>query len=289
MTATPITPVLGAKSFTCPHCGAIAHQTWYKLFLDTFENGSKPTMPVDDVLQRIDANRELSSEARANLKKYFARKLTCKPFREVHEQACYSRSEIENTWTSQCYSCNAFSMWVADELVFPHQKYLVMPNAEMPDHVKRDFMEAAAVVDISARGAAALLRLCIQKIVMVLGEKGDNLNYDIGQLVEKRIITAGIQKALDVVRVVGNNAVHPGEIDFNDNKAVAIQLFNVVNVIVESTIAAPKHIQTMYESIVPETVRAAIEKRDAPKLLEDAVKEGSATEGAESKTHREKT
>ena len=142
---------------------------------------------------------------------------------------------------------------------------MMTPNAEMPDRVKVDFLEAASIVDISARGAGALLRLCIQKIAVVLGETGENLNHDIGQLVEKRVITPAIQKALDVVRVVGNNAVHPGLTDFNDNKSMAVKLFGLVNVIVESTIAAPKHIQTMYESVVPETARAAIEKRDTPK------------------------
>jgi hypothetical protein len=280
MAATPITPALGENSFTCPHCGAVAHQTWYKLYMNVFDKDTMPSMPVEDVLQRIEADRDFSPEGRASLKDYFTKKLAAKPFQELHEQSSYLRAQLDNVWASECYSCDNFSIWVADELVFPHQKYSVAPNADMPDHIKRDFMEAAAVVDTSARGAAALLRLCIQKIVIVLGEKGDNLNYDIGQLVEKRVITVGIQKALDVVRVVGNNAVHPGVIDLNDNKAIATQLFNVVNVIVESTIAAPKHIQTMYETIVPESARAAIEKRDAPKLLENAVKEGTKAQTA---------
>ena len=131
----------------------------------------------------------------------------------------------------------------------------------MPEDIKTDFLEAAAIVDTSARGAAALLRLCIQKIVVHLGEKGKDLNHDIGKLVEKGRINEAIQKALDVVRVVGNNAVHPGVIDFNDNKAIATKLFRLVNVIVESTIAAPKHIEEMYETVMPETALVAIEKR----------------------------
>ena len=80
----------------------------------------------------------------------------------------------------------------------------------MPEDVRADFLEAASIVDASARGAAALLRLCIQKIVMALGGRGNNLNEDIGNLVEQRLIPQSIQQALDVVRVVGNNAVHPG-------------------------------------------------------------------------------
>ena len=52
-----------------------------------------------------------------------------------------------------------------------------------------------------------------------------------------------------------------------DNKAIASRLFGLVNVIVETTIAGPKHVKNIYESIVPESARKAIEKRDTPKLL----------------------
>ena len=158
-------------------------------------------------------------------------------------------------------------MWVADRLIYPQQKYSVTPAADVPDEIRTDFLEAASIVDASARGAAALLRLCIQKIAVRLGGKGNNLNEDIGKLVELRLIPGSSQQAHDVVRVVGNNAVHPGVIDLKDNKVIASSLFGLVNVIVETTIAGPKHVKNIYESIVPESARKAIEKRDAPKLL----------------------
>jgi hypothetical protein len=70
------------------------------------------------------------------------------------------------------------------------------------------------------------------------------------------------------VRVVGNSAVHPGQIDLRDDKTTATKLFGLVNVIVESQITQAKHIGEMYDTVVPETVKAQIEKRDAPKQLE---------------------
>jgi hypothetical protein len=111
-----------------------------------------------------------------------------------------------------------------------------------------------------ARGAAALLRLAIQKLCKHLGEKGKNIDNDIGALVEKGL-DGRIQKALDIVRVIGNNAVHPGQIDLRDDRATAEELFDLVNLIAETMINQPKHIEELYDRL-PQGAREAIEKRD---------------------------
>ena len=67
---------------------------------------------------------------------------------------------------------------------------------------------------------------------------------------------------MDIVRVVGNNAVHPGQIDLKDDTDTANKLFDLVNIIAEVLIAQPKHIKDVYNNIVPEAQRMAIEKRD---------------------------
>jgi hypothetical protein len=53
-----------------------------------------------------------------------------------------------------------------------------------------------------------------------------------------------------------------------DDRTIALNLFGLVNVIVEATIGTPKHIKSIYETVVPEGARAQIEKRDAPKSSE---------------------
>jgi len=40
-----------------------------------------------------------------------------------------------------------------------------------------------------------------------------------------------------------------------------------------SRLTQAKHIEEMYDTIVPETVKAQIEKRDAPKQIEDGTKD----------------
>jgi hypothetical protein len=61
--------------------------------------------------------------------------------------------------------------------------------------------------------------------------------------------------------VVGNNAVHPGEINITDTPEGAHRLFDMLNFIVEDRIARPKHIQSLYEKLL-EPARAAVAKRD---------------------------
>jgi hypothetical protein len=96
-----------------------------------------------------------------------------------------------------------------------------------------------------------------------LGEKGKNINADIGSLVAKGL-PVQVQQALDFCRVVGNNAVHPGEIEINDTPDIAYNLFEMMNFIIEDRIARPKQIQALYGKL-PEGARNAIESRDKAK------------------------
>ena len=92
-----------------------------------------------------------------------------------------------------------------------------------------------------------------------LGGSGKNLNDDIARLVKDGLLV-DIQRALDVVRVTGNNAVHPGHID-TDDVDVCEALFSLVNVIVENRISSPKKIKSLYDSL-PTKSKAQIAKRD---------------------------
>lgn len=135
-----------------------------------------------------------------------------------------------------------------------------LPHSEMPEDVKADYIEARSISALSPRGASALLRLGIQKLCKHLGGTGENINQDIGALVKKGL-PVQIQQALDVVRVTGNNAVHPGELRLEDKPEIAQALFGLLNLIVENRIAEPKRVEALYASL-PEGARKAVEKRD---------------------------
>ena len=109
-------------------------------------------------------------------------------------------------------------------------------------------------------GSCALLRLAAQKLCANLGESGKDINGDIASLVKKGL-DQDVQEALDSLRVIGNNAVHPGEMDLKDNTETAPALFNLVNLVVEDRIAQPKKRRAVFSKL-PVGVRAAIRKRD---------------------------
>ncbi len=136
-----------------------------------------------------------------------------------------------------------------------------LPHPDLPEDVKADYLEARSIAGLSPRGAAALLRLTIDKLTTNLGAEGRDINDRIRDLVRKGL-DPRIQQALDVVRVVGNESVHPGTIDLRDDLELAGALFMLVNEIVDQMITRPKRIAEVYAKL-PQDKRDAIAKRDA--------------------------
>ena len=121
---------------------------------------------------------------------------------------------------TQCAHCDEFGVWHKEALVSPAAGVGPLPCSDMPHDVKTHYLEAREIVARSPRGAAALLRLCVQVLMPHLGQPGKNLNDDIAALVEGGL-PKQVQKSLDAVRVVGNSSVHPGQIDVNDTPETA--------------------------------------------------------------------
>lgn len=215
-------PDLHKNAFNCPHCNAYAQQTQ----------------------STISLNR--THEAKYDFLEY-------KP-------AVNCASNKKSITLTTCYVCKNFSLWLNDILLFPNKINIEMPNIDMPEKVKEFYMEARSIYIKSPRAACALLRLSIQHLCIFLGEKGSNINTDIGNLVKKGL-SSEIQKALDIVRITGNNAVHPGEFEITDNSEIAFSLFKIVNYIIQKMITDKKDIDELYSQL-PKGAIEAIEKRD---------------------------
>lgn len=158
-----------------------------------------------------------------------------------------------------CQHCNSHTLWIKDKMYYPETGQCPFPNTEMPESVKKIYLEAASISTKSPRGAAALLRLSIQILCKELGESGKNINNDIANLVRKGLPVV-VQQSLDIVRVTGNDAVHPGQIDTDDTNTVE-RLFELVNIIIEYMIALPKKVSGLYD-LLPENKKSEIKNRD---------------------------
>lgn len=167
------------------------------------------------------------------------------------------------TWkvhAAQCTRCERTSYWLDKLMIFPLTGGAPPPAADMPDDVRADYQEARAIVRMSPRGAAGLLRLAIQKLCKHLGEPGEDLNTDIGSLVKKGL-PPRIQQALDAVRVIGNESVHPGTIDLRADPKTTLAIFSLVNQIINAMITQPKETQAIYDAL-PERKLKGIADRD---------------------------
>lgn len=176
--------------------------------------------------------------------------------RQIHNQTFY----FNETMACTCRHCEQYSLWYNGVMVYPDFEGVQPPNQDLSEDIQSDYHEAASILQKSPRGSAALLRLAIQKLCKELGEEGKNINTDIKNLVTKGLPSA-VQKSLDAVRVIGNDSVHPGQIDLRDDPETAKALFKLVNLIAEKMITEPKEVEEIYNSL-PEEKRQQIADRD---------------------------
>lgn len=206
--------------FHCPHCGVYAKQFWAHI-------GARPIWGGNCSIQGQSVFQE----------------------------------DFNKRWTiSKCEHCAEKIIWLDGEIIFPKKMIVELPAVDLNEEIKKDYLEAAIIFNDSLRSSAALLRLALQKLCIQLGEKGENINEDIKNLVKKGL-NPQIRKSLDILRITGNNAVHPGEINVEEKPELVLKLFELINFIAEKMIAEPKEIDSFYEAM-PESTKAAIDKRD---------------------------
>jgi hypothetical protein len=260
----PVQPSVELKAFSCPHCGALTTQHWRRVFVSHQDKDAIPVRirDAEDAKKKLAEGLEDGDQLRRMIQ-WVDRVVTGLP--SIGDKYDSRVFFLNNVDVSECYHCGKVAIWVGDNMIWPHPNEAPPPNADLPDDVAADYSEAGDIVNASPRGAAALLRLAIQKLCKHLGEPGKNINDDIAALVKKGL-DPRVQKALDVVRVIGNNAVHPGEIDLRDNRDTAQRLFALTNLIADIMISQPKAVDEIYGGLGPGPL-AAIEKRDQPKKV----------------------
>tara|TARA_R110002033_G_scaffold171136_1_gene216238 strand:+ start:1391 stop:2128 length:738 start_codon:yes stop_codon:yes gene_type:complete len=241
-------PEYGSKKFQCPHCETVATQEWF-----TANNASSTATKIIN---------HLYLNYRAKIDDYSQGKIS--RFLEEIENP-FSRNFYnfvpDGFAVATCSSCEEFTLWVNEEIVFPKKTTLPPPNADLSEDIKSLYLEASSILVDSPKGSTALLRLALQKLLEQVGKSGKNINGDIKELVAEGL-SPKIQQALDLLRVVGNNAVHPGQINLDDNADVAQKLFGILNFIAEELLTKPKELEQLYADLIPTETQEHIKQRD---------------------------
>lgn len=266
-----VTPTTKSQSFSCPNCGAHAHQTWFSAHTCRLKDAELPFIPTEDAIAKTN---ELFKRGRTQEERDSAETWVRRLEHLVRGvPALHYRGSGNSTWcdydldsihVSRCYTCRSIAIWRHEAILYPPHQYDVQPNSDLDAEIQADFNEARTVLDLSPRSAAALLRLCVQKLCIQLGQSGKNINDDIRALVAQGLDDR-VKKALDLVRVIGNEAVHPGTLDLKDDRETAAKLFTLINLIAEEMITKPKALDALYDEKLTQGQKAQIARRDADK------------------------
>ncbi len=255
-------PSISATAFDCPYCGAFTSQEWFTTYAKEISGDSKIPFILDESeMKKLWPDNESKTAIPPHIKNHVQQLIAGQIALDLKSDSQYGTRGTGNLSLSQCYVCAKVAVWVHDKLIFPPERHGQQANGDLPEDVLFDYEEARSIVNLSPRGAAALLRLAIQKLCIFLGEKGSKIDDDIASLVAKGLNPL-VQKSLDIVRVIGNEAVHPGVIDLKDDRDTATKLFGLVNLIADQMITHPKNVHQMYDDL-PDSKKEAIAKRDS--------------------------
>lgn len=225
-----IAPAPLGESFTCPFCDTTSTQYWY------VNNIAYPAKT-----EAGSALYEIGSSER-----------------------CVSSNEELRKWGfAECSHCHKMSVWRDGEMVYPESCPVGEPNEDMPARVREIYLEAANVFGKSPRASSALLRLALQHLLgEILEDRSTGGVFtDIDAISSDPATPRPIVKALDIVRICGNESVHPGTINLNDDPDTAALLFVLLNMVTEHFFSQPKRLNEAYGKI-PEGKRIIKEEDD---------------------------
>ena len=216
-------PMYGEGQFNCPHCNVYAKQLW------GFLNSSYRPNGMHDV---------------------------------YYPEGDSGFSEmLDNEFTvSKCEHCGNLIFWQNNKMIYPKSITVEPVNEDLNEEAKGLYNEAATILHDSPRASAVLLRLALQALLKELGGGGKNINDDIATIVE-RGVDQQVQKALDIIRVFGNNGAHNNSVNLNEKLEDVQFMFSLINFVADKMITQKKEIDGLYDGL-PEGIKNQIKNRD---------------------------
>lgn len=225
-------PAVGRPRFECPHCDAFAHQAWAPLVVPGDED---PWEYLDFYHEHPDEESSLMG----------------------------GRTHIVSRWQcAQCQSCEDWSLWFNDAMIYPHARTGPAPHPEMPQSVRLLYQEAAAVAIASLRAGAAMARTVVERLIKEIDNDAPpraNLETRIARLRPR--VSTPLAQLLDVVRVTGNGALHSDDsdivafaLDDHEGPAAFALLLQAANGLVDELITRPRVTSELW-NMLPQTIR----------------------------------
>ncbi len=235
-------PSISAKSFNCPHCNVVSHHNWYLTSLTSLSSSVKtPKQLLEQENSGLVRTLDEAIEANLDLRHVSV----TLPKVQVHPLHLFP------FFVSKCDNCEEYVLWVYKDIVHP-QTVKRNLHEDLPKDVKDICTEAAAVATLSPVCAAALLRTAIEKLCKHLGYKERSLKATISRMKKENVLDDTLlYEAMESVRLVGNEAVHEGVIQFDDDAHAVGTLFAIVNHVVEKLIGYPKRVKKTAQRCLP--------------------------------------
>lgn len=218
-------PSFNMETFTCPHCQAIAAMKWNLVLVDTRYDLSKAQL--DDMLEDNLRRRR-------------------HPLNEIH---LFEPLEKGLWQCATCSGCKKISLWRNGFIEWPNFGTAPAAHEDMPKNIAEVFDEARKIAKVSPCAASALLRLVVERICDHFECSDGSLWKRIEELMEKEGCSVRARRAAHILREVGNDQVHAGTINLNENPYLADGLFKLANLVIEETIAKEKLLNTMENDI----------------------------------------
>jgi|GEM_PF-53865 len=273
-------PSVYLNKFNCPRCAAYSRQSWQNVYVENTSDTPKPwrsTFGKDKAEVALEKIKSIQDGTFEGAPLYYE---TDDEFydlciREKSPIVTDSMKEhyviaVDNLFISQCDACSMCAVWVGGDLLIPNFSHDITAPDDLQEKAREYFLEAVSIKSKSPRAAAAMLRLCIEELCVDLcikkglfdpNAKKPTLDDMIG-LLEQEGLNSRVINALDIVRVIGNDAIHGGKINLNDDTNIVASLFKIIDMICTQMIVEPRQEQELYE-ILPASKKVGIAQRKA--------------------------
>mgnify|MGYP003361758233 CR=1 FL=1 len=212
------------NSFYCSRCGVLSKQIWF--------------------LSGVSSLEYVCEDINTFLRRDHTQTILKKDSINFHAFA------IAGLVASQCDNCDELCLWRNGEIAYPSVATILPPN-DLPEECLADFQEAVVVRNGSPRAGAALLRACLEKLLMKITGK-DNPSEAI-RLIAQAGADPTVIKSMEILRITGNKALHGYAIAADgDNAASFSSLVELISLIIEERITRPKRVEQLYNNLPKE-------------------------------------